>query len=265
MTNWAETISFAEAGIDRHAVNGNLRGARNDTCNTLIGRPRGSYSSVCQDPIDSDFIALLETHDFGPFRATGIRPAIRVLQRIMVDIVAEKPEIHTVLRTAGMLCCRLVTGSSTSISNHSWGTAIDLKIGDALDTRGDNRVQRGLVEIWPIFNRHGFYWGAAFPTEDSMHFEASDSLIRDWASAGEFGTNRHAPRQAISFGDRSMAVQKLQQALNRVSPVVIEEDGNFGQDTRAALIAFQSRQGLLPTGMVTAALLAKLGLSGGGV
>lgn len=263
MTNWAETITFTAAGIDRHTVNGALRGARNDTCNTLIGRPRGSYSSTCQDPQDPGFKALLVTHDFGPFRATGIRPAVRTLQRIIDDIAAEKPDIHPILRTAGMLCCRLVTGSSTSISNHSWGTAIDIKMGDALDGRGDDRVQRGLLDIWPIFNRHGFYWGAAFPTEDSMHFEASDSLIRDWAAAGEFGAVQQGPRQAISFGDRSTAVQRLQQALNRVMPVKIDEDGIFGKDTRAAVIALQSREGLVPTGMVTAAVLAKLGLSAG--
>jgi hypothetical protein len=30
-------------------------------------------------------------------------------------------------------------------------------------------------------NQHGWYWGAAFRTEDAMHFEASRSLISQWA------------------------------------------------------------------------------------
>lgn len=265
MTNWAETITFDAAGLDRHIVNGALRGARNDTNIALIGRPRGTYSSDCQDPEDPDFKALLDTHDFGPFRATGIRPAVRVLQRIVDDIAAEKPAIHVLLRTAGMQCCRLVRGSSTSISNHSWGIAIDIKMGDQLDPPGDNRVQRGLIEIWPIFNRHGFYWGAAFPKEDSMHFEASDGLIRDWAAAGEFGAARQGPKQSISFGDRGPAVTGLQQALNRNLRTPIKEDGIFGKDTRAALVAFQSRMGLPPNGLVTQVVLSRLGILGGSV
>ena len=81
------------------------------------------------------------------------------------------------LGTAGMLCCRLVRGSATAISNHSWGTAIDLTLDGVLDVYGDDKVQYGLTLIAPIFNRHGWYWGAAFRTEDGMHFEGSKALV----------------------------------------------------------------------------------------
>jgi hypothetical protein len=74
-----------------------------------------------------------------------------------------------------------VRGSTSSISNHSWGTAIDLTVNKLLDQRGDGKVQYALAVIAPIFNRHGWYWGAAFRTEDAMHFEASKSLIDAWA------------------------------------------------------------------------------------
>jgi len=77
-----------------------------------------------------------------------------------------------------MLCCRYQRNSTTSISNHSWGTAVDLKIDGHLDERGDDTVQYGLTLIAPIFNRFGWYWGAMFPTEDAMHFEASLSLAQ---------------------------------------------------------------------------------------
>ena len=81
------------------------------------------------------------------------------------------------LGSAGMLCCRFVRGSTTSISNHSWGTAIDLTINGVLDKRGNGQVQYGLALIAPIFNQHGWYWGAGFATEDGMHFEISQDLL----------------------------------------------------------------------------------------
>jgi D-alanyl-D-alanine carboxypeptidase len=71
---------------------------------------------------------------------------------------------------------------TTAISNHSWGTAIDLTLEGILDTYGDGRVQVGLTLIAPIFNRRGWYWGAAFRKEDGMHFEASKALIEPWAT-----------------------------------------------------------------------------------
>ena len=76
-----------------------------------------------------------------------------------------------------MLCARLVRGSTSASSNHSWGTAIDLTLDGVLDQRGDGRVQVGLTRIAPIFNRHSWFWGAGFRTEDGMHFEASDELL----------------------------------------------------------------------------------------
>jgi hypothetical protein len=95
----------------------------------------------------------------------------------------EQPDVYAVLGTAGMLCCRYQRGSTSAISNHSWGTAIDLTIAKVLDARGDNKVQYGLTLIAPIFNRHGWYWGAMFPTEDAMHFEASKGLVEKWGAS----------------------------------------------------------------------------------
>jgi len=44
-------------------------------------------------------------------------------------------------------------------------------------------VQHGLTLIAPIFQRHGWCWGAAFRKEDGMHFEGSKTLIDQWAAA----------------------------------------------------------------------------------
>ena len=51
-------------------------------------------------------------------------------------------------------------------------------------------MQRGLLDIYPVFLRHGFFWGAAFGREDAMHFEASDQLVRKWAAEGKFLTGK---------------------------------------------------------------------------
>lgn len=261
MTNWSETVAFADLpGIDRLTLNGKLASARNDTCRALIGNPRGTYTEHCLPPEDPAFRALVATHDFGPFRATGIRPAITALASVMTDIAQEKPDIFPRLGTAGMLCCRMMRGSATKVSNHAWGCAIDLTIDGVLDDRGDSRTQRGLLEIWPIFNRHGFYWGAAFPTEDAMHFEASEQLIRQWHAAGEFGPLKTIPGPAQTIGDHGAQVLALQQALNRALPTRIEEDGIFGKDTRGALVAFQASHGMKPTGVASEATLQALGL-----
>ena len=259
MSRISDTVSFAELGIDRRKVNGDLKGTRNSTMLTLIGNPRGSYDQECRSPTNQRIARMMTTSDFGPFRATGLRPAIRALQSVMDDIAAKKPEIHRALSSAGMLCCRLVRGSATAISNHSWGTAIDLKLEGKLDARGDGRTQRGLLEIAPIFNDHGFFWGAAFPTEDSMHFEASEDLVHKWAQDGELGPQaEESSFGLIGFGDRGENVEDLQRRLNLTIALDIDVDGIFGKDTRAAVIEFQRQHGLPLTGIVDPATRAAL-------
>lgn len=251
---------------NRRAINGpRLSGARNATMLALIGNPRGSYSKECQWPTNPRVAELmLRRTTLGPLHnVTGLRPAVLTLEKILADIRKEAPLVHDALGHEGMLCCRFVTGSHTAISNHSWGTAIDLTLEGRLDSRGDDRTQRGLLEIHPIFNRHGFYWGAAFPTEDAMHFEASDELIRQWAKDGELGGGQVAPADddVLTIGDRGPAVEELQVALNIVLALDLEVDGIFGAQTRAAVLELQRRSGLPLTGVAdkpTRMRLAKL-------
>jgi hypothetical protein len=236
---------------DRSKLNGQLRGARNNTMLGLIGNPRSSYDQDCRQVTNDKIKSLVVTKDVGPFSVTGLRPAVETLHAILADVEREEPAVHAVLSTAGMLCCRNVRGSATAISNHSWGTAIDLKIEGALDVRGDGRAQVGLLKIHPIFNRHGFYWGAAFPTEDAMHFEASDELIRKWNDDGMFGNAIvEESDELVSFGERSTLVVELQQRLNIVLGTELDADGIFGPATRAAVIQFQRAQSLTMNGLV---------------
>lgn len=252
---------------DRRNLNGPLRGARNTTMLNLIGNPRGSYGNDCRPVLSPKVKKLIVTEDVGPFRATGLKPAISTLRAILADVQTAEPDVYRLLGSAGMLCCRYVRGSTSSLSNHSWGTAIDLTIDGRLDARGDGYAQAGLLQIYPIFNRHLFFWGAAFNTEDAMHFEASDQLIRQWYQEGWFtdggpapalGASAPAPAplpqavvdDVLSFGDRGQEIGDLQARLNVLLGVDLDVDGIFGSATRAAVIELQRQNGLVADGIV---------------
>jgi hypothetical protein len=172
-------VSTPEAGT----INSGLVAVNNRLMTTFFGKPRDDFSEQCQPVSNPTLKRNMTTTNVGPFTVTGMSPAIQSLGGVMAEIRREHSEVYTALGTAGMLCCRWVRGSTTSISNHSWGTAIDLKLNGVLDARGNNRVQYGLTLIAPIFNRHGWYWGAGFTTEDAMHFEAGRALVESWRSA----------------------------------------------------------------------------------
>jgi hypothetical protein len=241
-------------------INPGLNAARQITMKTLLGNPRGSFGRDCLPVTNPTLRRMIRTEDVGPFRVTGLGPAIDTLKAVFVEIREEEPEVFAGLGSSGMLCARLVRGSASSISNHSWGTAIDLNLNGMLDVRGNRKVQVGLARIAPIFNRHGMYWGAGFPTEDAMHFELSDQKIRELHAAGVFrGAPETLPEAALSIGDRGQMVKKLQEQLNARGEDV-STDGIFGPGTHAAVIAFQAKNGLTPDGLVGRRTREALGL-----
>jgi hypothetical protein len=161
-------------------INNNLKAVNNQYMTQVLGTPRENYSQDCQPLTDPRLRRNTITASVGPLHVSGLRPAILSLGMVIEKIRVAQPDVYRALGTAGMLCCRFQRGSTSAVSNHSWGTAIDLKLSGVLDKRGDNRVQFGLTLIAPIFNSFGWYWGAGFPTEDAMHFEASRTLIEAW-------------------------------------------------------------------------------------
>lgn len=261
-------ISETETLSHRETVNGELRPLNNNLMLRVLGNPRGSYSQACGPVTNPKIGRLIVTKDVGPFRVTGLSPAVDELTEIFADIRQEHPEIYAALGSAGMLCARNVRGSKTAISNHSWGCAIDLTLEGKLDSYGDGTVQRGLKVIHPIFNRHGFYWGVAFRKEDAMHFEVSQQLLLNWLRAGKLG--EHAVEATavkvneiigkMTLGDRGPEVEELQRRLNHVAGAGVDEDGIFGPATRAAVIDFQEDRGLVADGIVGAATRAELGI-----
>jgi len=153
-----------------------LKAVSNSMMKSLFGMPRDTFSQDCQPMNNAALKRNVVTDAVGSFKATGLRPAVMSLKQVYGEIASSYPQLAPRIGTAGMLCCRHQRRSQTAISNHSWGTAIDLTINGSLDKYGDGKVQFGLTLIAPIFNRHGWYWGAAFGTEDGMHFEASVDL-----------------------------------------------------------------------------------------
>lgn len=167
------------------SINSGYSYAKPSTMIECLGKPRGTLTTDCAAVTNARLKSLIVTANVGPFRVTGIKPAIESLKQIFAKLKAEKPQVYAEVKTAGMLCCRAIRGSKTSFSNHSWGTAIDLYFGDYVDTLGDDKTQRGLLELYPYFRAAGWFWGAEFSREDSMHFEVSDETMRRWKREGK--------------------------------------------------------------------------------
>ena len=102
----------------------------------------------------------------------------------MDRLKAEEPEIYAALGTAGALCARHVRGAPNTVSSHAWGAAVDLTLTGNLDAMGDDATQFGLVVLAEFFNDAGWYWGAGYGREDSMHFEVGEALLRQWVADG---------------------------------------------------------------------------------
>jgi len=183
---------------DPDSINTRCHAARVSTMTAVLGAPKYPLSKDCNDAKASDKVkALMQTRSVGPFRVTGIRPFLEVLARTFALVKAKNPDLYAAVGTAGVLCVRYVRGSTSTPSNHSWGTALDVtmlnpKTGEhELDDRGDGKVQVGTLELYKYFKEQAFasgewcFWGAGFPTEDGMHFEASDELIRMWKAQGK--------------------------------------------------------------------------------
>jgi len=240
-------------------INPGVSNARQATMLSLLGNPRDDYTDDCQPLTNLRLSTLVVFKSVGPFQVRGLQPAVDALQLVLAQIATVAPAVHAGLGTAGMLCARLVRGSTHSVSNHSWGTAIDLTLNGVLDRRGDGMVQRGLAEIAPVFNQHGWFWGAGFGTEDAMHFEVGDERIRFWHAEGRFGASSPPPEPLLMVGDRGPEVVTLQRRLNDLG-AQLTVDGIFGTGTRAAVMTFQAAHNLTADGVVGPSTRPALGL-----
>ncbi len=147
---------------------------------SLFGVP-GKLTTDCSPVTNKTFEALLVTDYVHPkkFRVTGLREAVVSLKRIFTEMEKIAPSAFASIGTAGMLCVRRIRGGA-NYSKHSWGIAIDFTFGGELTPLGSKRIQRGLMDIYGLFRRSGWYWGAGFSRPDAMHFEVSREKLFQW-------------------------------------------------------------------------------------
>jgi hypothetical protein len=84
--------------------------------------------------------------------------------------------LDRVLTWGGSFAPRFVRGSSTSLSNHAFGTAFDINMDwNRINTQPALLGAKGSVrELVGIANDHGFYWGGHYSKRlDGMHFEVA--------------------------------------------------------------------------------------------
>jgi hypothetical protein len=186
----APATGSATAAIDYKAIvaipsgiNDGLTSAGQATMLSAFGNP-GTLDPSC-GASSAKLQPLMKTANVGPFRVTGFGPAVDALTRVFAAVKSSLPDLYALLGTEGMLCVRLVRGSTTNISNHAWGTAIDITIGGIETKRGSTTVTQGLVSLCTFMHDEQFFWGAGFsPTPDGMHYEASNELITAWKANG---------------------------------------------------------------------------------
>ncbi len=179
--NYAQVVLVA----DRRSLN---KGLTVPTPAFMIGKfgpPRDDLSADCQPMTNSRLAALLKEQTVGPVKVKILKPAIESLQTVFDNIQRADPDLYARINTSGSLCVRFIRGSTTSVSNHSFGTAVDLNIDGKLDDLGDGRTQLGLTILSDFFNAEGWVWGAAYGREDSMHFEVSEEKLNEWIAAGK--------------------------------------------------------------------------------
>lgn len=117
------------------------------------------------------------TESVGPFRVTGLKPAMASLRAVLGQVHSELPDLYGLLGSLGMRMVRKTRGRST----YSWGIALDLQIALQTPPLGTTCSLRGLDALSPYFNRAGWYWGGGYRNvtrKDPMHFECGLALVR---------------------------------------------------------------------------------------
>ena len=162
----------------RDTMNIGLSACREQTMLTKFGKP-GKLADDCSDPTGKFLQRVKPKFDVGPLKVTGLDFAVESLKQVFDEAKSALPDVFAAVKNDGMLCVRHRRHNPARFSNHSWGTAIDLFFGTDAVPQSVNLSHRGNLQLAPIFNRHGWYWGAGFSGDsvDSMHFELAEETI----------------------------------------------------------------------------------------
>lgn len=170
---------------DRRSLNKGLTVPTSGWLVSTFGPPADNLGDTCATMTNPRLATLLQDAQVGPIKVKMLKPAIESLGVILDKIKLADPDLYARINTSGSLCVRMVRGSMTSVSSHSFGLAVDVNIDGVLDTLGDGRTQLGLTILSDFFNADGWVWGAGYGREDSMHFEASKEKIEGWIKDGK--------------------------------------------------------------------------------
>ncbi|GAB3708470.1 M15 family metallopeptidase [Mariniluteicoccus flavus] len=99
-----------------------------------------------------------------------VREDLAPLVKELFRITEEKYGYQLKKESTGGYNCRFVRGSTTSISNHSYGRAVDMNWNDnPMSSSFKSDIPPAVVKLWM---EHGFYWGGHYKSRpDTMHFE----------------------------------------------------------------------------------------------
>lgn len=178
---YAQTVLIA----NRRNVNKGLRIASPSYLEGVFGKPRDVLTDRCQGMTNQRLASKLRTAEVGPIRVRMLEPALASLGRVFDKIKATDPDLYARINTAGALCVRHIRGAPGRTSTHAFGLSLDLNIDGQLDRLGDGKTQLGLTILADFFRTEGWFWGASFGREDSMHFEVSRDLVEKWIEEGQ--------------------------------------------------------------------------------
>lgn len=204
------------------AINSGLSPTGNSMKN-IFGRP-GQLTKNCKPVTNELLLPLIETRNLGPFRGTGFRPFLDALEAAFAKVETADKTLYRELKTAGITCCRLIRGSSSTFSIHSWGAAIDLYYGAGVVPLGEPETHVGLLRLYPYLHNVGIYWGAEFNRDDAMHWEAAAKTVAAW----------YASKWLTSYmaKDASAIIAKDKLILNDVLiPGAFMDDGSWWAKT----------------------------------
>ncbi len=183
-----DSISGSHAQVvliaNRRNLNKGLQIASPSYLESVFGKPRENLTSTCQGMTNERLASKLKTEQVGPVRVRMLQPALDSLGRVFDQIKATDENLYSRINTAGALCVRHIRGAPGRTSTHAFGLSLDLNIDGKLDRLGDGRTQLGLTILADFFRAEGWYWGAGFSREDSMHFEVSRDLVEKWVAEG---------------------------------------------------------------------------------
>jgi len=148
----------------------------------LTSPTSAQLTALLGDPTATRVTSNTATESVGPFRITGLKPALASLRAVLAQVHHELPDLYGLLGHLGMRAVRKTRGRS-SYSTHSWGIAIDLRIANTTPHLGTTYSIRGLDALSPYFNRAGWYWGGGYRNvtrKDPMHFECGLALVRSF-------------------------------------------------------------------------------------